>query len=62
MTDELKPMRDAKRLLQQHGAQEAWRILTAQALDEHLEGRIPDREATQKILSALNTLTARKTS
>lgn len=60
MSDDLGPIRDAKRLLQQHGAQEAWRILTAKALDEHLQGHIAAREATQKTLAALNVLTGRK--
>ena len=37
MVGELDALRTAKLRLDQHGPQEAWRILTAQVLDEHLE-------------------------
>jgi hypothetical protein len=55
--DALDPFRAAKLLIDQHGEQEAWRILTARALDEHLAGNLEHRGITQTVLSALHELT-----
>ncbi len=57
MPSQLDALRTAKLLLDQHGAREAWRILTARAIKEHLAGRIEHRTITQQVLSALHKLT-----
>ena len=57
MVSEFDTLRTAKLLLDQHGPQEAWRILTAQAVDEHLAGKTERRTATQQVISALLKLT-----
>ena len=57
MVSELDALRTANVLLQQHGAKEAWCILTARAIDEHLAGKVAHRAITQQVLSALRKLT-----
>ena len=57
MPSEIDALRVAKILLDERGAQEAWRILTARALDEHLVGDLKKRLITQQVLSALHKLT-----
>lgn len=57
MVTELDALRTAKLMLDQHGAKEAWRILTARAIDEHVAGQVEHRTITQQVLSALHTLT-----
>lgn len=56
MLSELDALRTAKMMLQQYGSQEAWRILMARAIDEHMAGNPEHRLITQQILSALHKL------
>ena len=56
MVSELDAVQTAKLMLQQHGAREAWRMLIARAIDEHLTGNVEHRDITQQVLSALRML------
>lgn len=58
MANKLDALRTAKLLLDQHGAKEAWHILTARAVQEHMAGQVAAREITQQVLAALHKLTA----
>ena len=49
----------AEALLRVYGARDAWHLLTSQALDHHLAGRVPEREKVQAVLGALHLLAPR---
>ncbi len=55
--DDIDAYRAARILIDMHGEQEAWRILTARAVDEHLAGHLEARAITQRVLSALREMT-----
>ena len=54
--DKIDAYRAAKILLDQHGGQEAWRILTARAIDEHMAGNQASLAITLSVQGALRAL------
>ena len=57
MVKEIDAFRTAKLLLDAHCEQEAWRILTLRALDEHLAGNTETLGITLQVEAALRVLT-----